>query len=443
VDGLKRLVDAAHAQGLAVIQDVVYNHLGPAGNYLRDFSRDYFTHRHHTPWGDALNFDGPNSHGVREFFINNALYWAHEYHVDGLRLDATHAIIDDSPVHMLQELNQRLRDSLPAGRHFVIMAEDGRNEATLARPVDAGGYGLDGIWADDFHHAVRVTLTGEHEGYYREYEGGADEIVTTLRDGWFYQGQPTKRTGEPRGTPAGDLSPLAFVHCIQNHDQIGNRALGERLNHDVPSEAFRAASALLLLSPYMPLLFMGQEWAASTPFLFFTDHDPELGRLVTEGRRKEFKHFTAFSGEQVPDPQAVSTFENSKVNWAERSEQPHAGMWALYKDLIDLRKTQPACRNFAREGFRVQPLGAGALALRREPAAGGSPLLLVVNLRGSLHTQLPAELAGGRQWEIILDTEARSYSPNEGGSDSSRTATPFDGSHLMLDGPRALVLLGS
>ena len=195
-DGLKRLVDAAHAQSLAVLLDVVYNHLGPSGNYLRDYATGYFTSRHHTPWGDALNFDGPGREAVRDFFVENALMWAHEYHVDGLRLDATHAIMDDSPEHVLQELVRRVRESLPPDRQFTIIAEDGRNEARLARPQAKGGYGLDGIWADDFHHVVRVTLTGEQEGYYRAYRGGAEELAATLRGGWLYQGQPAAGTGK-------------------------------------------------------------------------------------------------------------------------------------------------------------------------------------------------------------------------------------------------------
>ncbi len=356
-EGLKRLVNAAHAHGLAVILDVVYNHLGPAGNYLRDFSPQYFTELHQTPWGAALNFDGPGSEAVRAFFIDNALYWAHEYHVDGLRLDATHAIIDDSALHLLVELVQRVHAFLDPGRHFVFIAEDERNESRLARAVAAGGYGLDAVWADDFHHSVRVTLTGENEGYYRDYTGGAAEIAMTLQAGWLYQGQPAPQTGRPRGTPVIDLPPDAFVHCIQNHDQVGNRAMGERLNHDVPLAAYRAASALLLLSPYTPMLFMGQEWAASSPFLFFTDHDPELGKLVTKGRREEFKHFTAFSGAQVPNPQARETFEQCKLDWEERSMQPHAGVLRLYHDLLELRRALYPYPEDLRRSFRARPAG--------------------------------------------------------------------------------------
>ena len=433
--GLKRLVDAAHAHGLAVILDVVYNHLGPSGNYLRDYAQDYFTTRHHTSWGDALNYDGPRSRAVRDFFVENALHWAHEYHVDGLRLDATHAIVDDSPVHLLEELVTRIRDTLPPERHFAIIAEDGRNEALLARPRTAGGMGLDGIWADDFHHSVRVTLTGEHEGYYRAYRGGAEELATTLRDGWLYQGQPVPPEGKPRGTPAADLPPAAFVHCIQNHDQIGNRALGNRLNDDVSPAAYRAASALLLLGPYLPLLFMGQEWAASTPFQFFTDHEPDLGRLVTAGRRKEFEHFSAFSGEEVPDPQAPATFERSKLRWHERNAEPHAGVLRLYRDLLDLRRRLPALRNQARDSYSVHPAGDGAVAILRHATVASEPSVLVcVNLRD--RATLDLSTFGAGRWEILLDSEAARY----GGDTNASALADGLAAPIVLHGPRAVVL---
>ena len=438
-EGLKRLVDAAHAHGLAVIQDVVYNHLGPAGNYLRDFAPQYFTSRHHTPWGDALNFDGPGSEAVRSFFVDNALYWAHEYHMDGLRLDATHAIIDDSPVHLIQELVERVHASLDPGRHFVLIAEDPRNEARLVRPIAAGGYGLDAVWADDFHHTVRVTLTGENEGYYRDFTGGAGEIAATLRSGWLFQGQRSPRTGRPRGTSAADLPPAAFVHCIQNHDQIGNRALGERLNHDVPLAAYRAASALLLLSPYMPLLFMGQEWAASSPFLFFTDHDPELGKLVTEGRREEFKHFTAFSGERVPDPQALETFECSKLRWEERAVEPHAGILRLYHDLLKLRRSLAATDDDQRRSFQVHPAGEASVVLRRI-AADGRPLLVVANLRGPIDLDLAEEMAESGPWQVLLDSEDPRYSGGENDRRQSQAEPAFAGKRVVMDGPRAIIV---
>jgi maltooligosyltrehalose trehalohydrolase len=442
-NALKRLIDAAHGVGLGVIMDVVYNHLGPSGNYLRDFAQGYFTGRHHTPWGEALNYDGAASRPVREFFIDNALYWAHEYHIDGLRLDATHAIIDDSPVHVLQELAERVRSSLPPDRHFVIMAEDGRNEAALARPISEGGLGLDGIWADDFHHVVRVTLTGEQEGYYRYYKGGSEELAATLREGWLYAGQSPGQDDEPRGTPARDLPPSSLVYCIQNHDQIGNRAFGERLNHDVPLDAYRAASALLLLSPFTPMLYMGQEWAASTPFLFFTDHDEELGRLVTAGRRKEFEHFSAFAGEQVPDPQARDTFERSKLVWEERAGDPHRAILRLYRDLLAIRHRFVAYHADDRALFDVQPFGTSGVMVAVKDAGNkqqGS-LIVAVNLLGQASLDLAAAMSDAPSWDLLLDTE----DPRYGGA--ANQAPPYmrrvgtdEGTAIHFEGPRAIVL---
>lgn len=458
-EALRRLVDAAHARGLAVLLDVVYNHLGPDGNYLRQFSQEYFTDRHTTPWGDALNFDAPGSASVREFFIANACHWAHEYHIDGLRLDATHALIDTSEKHILAELVEAVHASLPADRHFLLIAENEHNDPNLVRPWQepraenqepgqgkrfsvlssrlSAGYGLDGVWADDFHHQVRVALTHEREGYYRDYSGSAEDLVATLRQGWFYIGQRSTAAGQPRGAPAEDVPPPRFVYCIQNHDQVGNRALGERLNHDVALDAYRAATALLLLSPYTPLLFMGQEWAASTPFLYFTDHEAELGRLVTEGRRSEFAGFTAFSGEQVPDPQARATFERSKLRWDERAETPHAGVLQLYRDLLVLRRSRPALQARGRESFSVAGLGQSALALRRGGPATQDTLLIVVNLAGALRLDLAAhaetDSPAGMRWTALLNTEDQRY----GGHGPALISAP---GVVEMQNPGALVL---
>ena len=432
--GLRRLIDAAHARGLAVVLDVVYNHLGPDGNYLRQFSAAYFTSRHITPWGEGLNFDGPDSRPVRDFFVANACAWVHEYHLDGLRLDATHALRDDSPRHIVAEIAAAVRDSLPRDRAFLLIAEDERNSPRLVQPVSAGGYGLDALWADDFHHQLRVALAGDHEGYYADYGGSAADLATTLRIGWFYTGQRSIYLKRPRGAPAGDIPPPRFVHCIQNHDQIGNRALGERLNHQIALDAYRAAAALLLLGPYTPLLFMGQEWAASTPFLFFTDHHEELGRRVTAGRRAEFAHFAAFSGEQVPDPQALDTFLRSKLRWDERDQPPHAGVLRLYRDLLELRRRLPALRERSRESFMVAPLGDHALALRRTSVSPSDMLLLIVNLRGVLRLDLQARpetsAPDGFGWSPIFDSEGPAY----GGRGDTR---------LVADGARPTLAMSA
>ncbi|HEU4325324.1 MAG TPA: malto-oligosyltrehalose trehalohydrolase [Roseiflexaceae bacterium] len=461
-EGLRKLVDAAHARGLAVLLDVVYNHLGPDGNYLRLFSPDYFTDHHKTPWGDALNFDAPGSPAVRAFFVANALHWMREYHLDGLRLDATHAIKDDSDPHILAEIAAAIRAALPPERHFLLIAEDERNEPRLVRQAqepqlhrrdaeDAEvqhsklkthnsnlqtGYGLDGVWADDFHHEVRVSLAGDHEGYYADYSGAAEDLAATLRQGWFYTGQVSAFSGHPRGRPADDVPPPRFVHCIQNHDQVGNRALGDRLNHNIELDAYRLASALLLLSPYTPLLWMGQEWAASTPFLFFTDHNPDLGRLVTEGRRAEFAGFTAFGGEQVPDPQDRATFERSKLRWQERGQPPHAGVLLLYRDLLGLRRQRAALLARGRDSFAVAALGESGLALRRDGASPEDALLVVASLRGPLRvdlTGLPLAAAAEPHWTPLLDTE----DPRYGG----RGAARLEKGTLALGGT-GLVLLG-
>ena len=300
-DDLRDLVDVAHNLGLAVYLDVIYNHLGPDGAYVAAFA-PMFTEKHHTPWGDAINLDDRYSDGVRHLFIDNALYWLREFHIDGLRLDATNALKDDSTVHFLAELAAAV-EAFEPGPPRHLFAEDHRNLSALVLPQKQGGHGLDGVWVDDFHHQVRNLTAGDVESYYAAYEGTtARDIATTLEQGWFYTGQRNPVTGEPRGTDPSDVRSDQCVFCIQNHDQIGNRAQGERLSDDVAPEVFRAASALLLFAPELPLLFMGQEWAADTPFQFFTDHNEELGRLVTEGRKKEFEKFSGFGGAGRPRP---------------------------------------------------------------------------------------------------------------------------------------------
>lgn len=441
-EGLRRLVDAAHARGLAVVLDVVYNHLGPEGNYLPAFTRGrYFTDRHCTPWGDAVNYDGPGSAAVRDFVIGNALHWAHEYHVDGLRLDATHAILDDSPTHVLTEMETRIRASLPADRHFVFVAEDEGNERHVVTPSDQGGLGIDAVWADDFHHQIRRHVAGDHESYFADFTGSTEDLATTLRKGWFYEGQHSGNREGPRGTPAGDLPPPTFVHCIQNHDQVGNRALGDRLTESVPLPVYRAASALLLLSPYTPLLWMGQEWAASSPFLYFTDHPEALGKLVTEGRRKEFGKFSAFRDPamqaRIPDPQAEETFTRSKLKWEERERMPHAGVLALHRELLRLRATEPALRRVDRASFSVAVLGEGALALKRV-AEDGSAILLVTSFRGPLSADLAAreETRAPEGWELVLATEEGRF----GGEAEGEVASVSPEGRLEVRGAGAVVL---
>ncbi|HVA93082.1 MAG TPA: malto-oligosyltrehalose trehalohydrolase, partial [Chloroflexota bacterium] len=314
--GLQRLVDAAHQHRLGVLLDVVYNHFGPEGNYLRQFSPAYFTNRYRTPWGDAINYEGCPF--ARELAIDNACSWLRDYHIDGLRLDATFAIHDSSPKHLLVELAESVRSQSPRA---ILIAETHENDVRYLQPLNEGGRGFDAVWADDFHHVVRRLLAGDHEGYYQDYTGTVDELARTLSQGFLYEGQRSPSSGGPRGTVARDRPASQFVYCIQNHDQVGNRAFGDRLTQGLGPDAYRLASALLLLAPCTPMLFMGQEFAASSPFLYFTDHPPELGKLVTEGRRSEFASFSAFQDpdarEHIPDPQAEQTFLASKLRWPE------------------------------------------------------------------------------------------------------------------------------
>jgi maltooligosyltrehalose trehalohydrolase len=400
-EGLRRLVDAAHGLGLAVMLDVVYNHLGPDGNYLRAYSPDYFTSRYTTPWGEALNFDGEGAWGAREIVIQNACYWLNEFHIDGLRLDATHAIFDLSQRHILQRLASRARASVPPDRRVVLLAEDSRNDVRFLRPADEGGHGLDMVYADDFHHEVRVLLTGERGGYYLDYEGRAERIARTIGEGFLYQGQHSEYAGGPRGTKTTDEPAWQFLFALQNHDQVGNRAFGERLHHMVDARRYAAASALLLLAPETPSLFMGQEFAASAPFLYFTDHEPALGRLVTQGRRREFARFRAFSDpearERIPDPQAEDTFLRSKLDLSERGR--HAGTYRLYRDLLALRQSDPVFRRQDRQSLRAGALGREMVILHRW--AGDDFRTVLVNLGESTPVYLGAsEGASGLPAEL-------------------------------------------
>ncbi len=399
-DGLRRLVDAAHATGLGVILDAVYNHLGPDGNYTGAFSPHYTTNRHHTPWGDALNFDGPHSRPVRDFVCAAAVHWITEYHLDGLRLDAVHAIFDRSTPHILRELTERTR-AAAAFRSIVVIAESEENDVRLIRSTP-GGYGLDGVWADDFHHAVRVRLTGEREGYYSGFAGTAAEIARAVAEGFIYQGQATPE-GTPRGTTVTDEPAAAFVFCIQNHDQVGNRAEGEPLAALISRDAFAATSALLLLAPETPLLWMGQEYGATTPFLYFTDHAEELGKLVTQGRREEFAAFSAFHDParraRIPDPQAEATFRRSKLEREERAR--NVPLEGLYRDLLTLRRDDAVLRRQDRATLRVCAPTDGAVAIRFG-AGSETRRLLLANLGPAAFVPWPDQDRG--PWRTLLWT---------------------------------------
>lgn len=333
--GLKKLINACHRDGLAVCLDVVYNHWGPEGNYMEDFG-PYFTDRYRTPWGKAVNFDDAGREGVRRFVVENALYWVTEYHVDALRLDAVHGIFDNSPCHILQEIKAKVEEeSRRLGRKVMVIAESDLNTPGIVRPVIEKGYGLDAQWSDDFHHALHRVLTGEQVGYYKDYSGLAD-VAKVMRDGFVYEGQYSVFRGRRFGEPARDIAGEKFVVFVQNHDQVGNRAGGERLSALVSWESERLAAAILLLSPYVPLLFMGQEYGEKDPFLYFIDHsDAGLVKSVREGRRRGFE---SFGWEKFPDPKSARTFQRSRLDWKRPKVKRHRQLLSLYQDLIALRR---------------------------------------------------------------------------------------------------------
>ncbi|MBS0183185.1 MAG: malto-oligosyltrehalose trehalohydrolase [Nitrospira sp.] len=338
--GLKALVNACHAAGLAVILDVVYNHLGPEGNYLAAFG-PYFTDRYRTPWGDAINYDGADSDEVRHFIVSNALYWVTEYHIDALRLDAIHGIYDFSATHILQDLAATVHDQAARlGRQIFVTAESALNDARVITPLEQGGYGMDAQWNDDFHHALRTVLTKERAGYYQDYDG-LKHLATALQDGFVYSGQYSRYHRRRHGNSSTSCAPSRFIVFSQNHDQIGNRAFGDRLSTQVPFEALKVAAAAVLLSPNIPLLFMGEESGETAPFLYFIDHgDPVLIEAVRRGRRAEFASF-AWEGE-IPDPQDPLTYERSRVNIDGPLDSRRAAILKWTRELIGLRKSIPS-----------------------------------------------------------------------------------------------------
>ncbi|HEY3956768.1 MAG TPA: malto-oligosyltrehalose trehalohydrolase [Streptosporangiaceae bacterium] len=339
-DGLKRLIDAAHARGIGVVIDVVYNHLGPAGNYLPEFG-PYFSPVHRTNWGDAVNFDGPGSDEVRRFVVDNALGWLRDYHADGLRLDAVHAIADDSATHICEQLAAEVA-ALAArlNRPLFVIAESDLNAPRFVRPREVGGYGLGSAWADEWHHALHATLTGERDGYYSDF-GPLPLLAKALRQAWVYDGTYSPYRQRTHGRSPAGLAGSQFVVCTQNHDQVGNRAAGERGAALMSDGRLRVAAALLLTAPFVPMLFQGEEWGASTPFQYFTGHPgPELGRAVSEGRRHEFASF-GWDPAAVPDPQDPATFSRSRLDWGELSVGRHAALLDWYRELIALRRRIP------------------------------------------------------------------------------------------------------
>jgi len=392
-EALRRLVNVAHKIGLAVILDVVYNHLGNEGNYLRLFG-PYFTTEHKTPWSDAINYDQPGCAGVRRYFIENALHWIREYHLDGLRLDAVQTIKDNSSPHILAEIAANVRElAHDLGREVCLIAETDENDAKIVRPRSAGGYGLDALWSDDFHHSVHAFFTGERQGYYQDF-GRPEQIVRALNEGFVFQDEPFRFWNlRPRGTSSHGVPAPAHVLCIQNHDQVGNRAYGERLTVLIPRGARMLAAALLLLAPQTPLLFMGQEFDENRPFQFFTDYgDPALQKAVSDGRRNEFKNFDFQS---IPDPQDPATFKRSKLNWNLAAGENLVLEW--YSALLDLRSkyvidSSRTCRAELHDGI-----------LTMNVPAENPKLKVVARIQGA------APLPAVDGWQQVLSCEADGF----------------------------------
>jgi maltooligosyltrehalose trehalohydrolase len=400
---LKALIDAAHQRGLAVILDVVYNHLGPEGNYLPQFSPDYFRREGGTPWGSTPNLDGPRHRQVRDFFLGNAAAWLDDYRIDGLRVDATHALQDNSSTPFLAELS-----CLVHAREGFLMAEDDRNSTRILRQRDGRGYQFDAAWADDFHHQVRVALTGAHESYFGAYSGTPLDLAATLDHGWTYRGQayPFWR-GRPRGEPCRHLPSSAFVVCIENHDQVGNRARGERLEHLVTRAQFRAASMLLCLGPYVPMIFMGQEWASNSPFLFFTDLEEEHEGSVLAGRKREFRECGLIHGiDEMPDPEDPQTFERSKLDWGGGDES----VLALYRACLAERHRYLLPRDRERERWEAGVVG-DAVVVRYFQEDGDRALVFAPHACG-IARDTPSLLASapGQEWFVVLDSEEKPLS---------------------------------
>lgn len=437
-DDFRRFVDRAHTLGLGVLLDVVYNHLGPDGCYLREFSEDYFTDRYECDWGEPLNFDGDSAGPVREFFLANAGYWVEEFHLDGLRLDATQQIFDASPEHILACVSRRVREAA-RGRATFLVAENEPQDVRLVRSLAQGGYGLDALWNDDFHHSATVALTGHNEAYYTDYLGSPQEFISAAKYGYLFQGQWYRWQRNRRGTPGLRLPPWAFVNFLQNHDQVANSGLGLRCHLLTSPGRYRALTALLLLAPGTPMLFQGQAFAASAPFHYFADHEPGLAERVRQGRAESLAQFRSLALPEtqalLADPAGPRTFARCKLDPSER--EGHAAVYALHRDLLRLRREGPVFRAPRLRGVDGAVLGAQAFVLRFFAEDEGADRLLLVNLGRDLHLGPAPEplLAppGGTRWAVRWSSE----DPRYGGGG---TAPPDTEANWRLPGEAALVL---
>jgi maltooligosyltrehalose trehalohydrolase len=418
-EGLKKLVNACHCEGLGVALDLVYNHLGPEGNYLRDFG-PYFTDRYKTPWGDALNFDGPESDHVRRFFIENAIYWVSDFHIDALRLDAVHAIVDTSAVPFLEQLAAEVhRAGFELERTVHLVAESDLNDSRIVRPRLCGGYGLDAQWNDDFHHSVHALLTGERSGYYADF-GSTAQLATAYTHGYVYSGHYSNYRQHRFGNTSRDVPARRFVVSVQNHDQVGNRAEGDRLSVIVDFEKLKLAAGALLLSPFLPLLFMGEEYGEVAPFLYFVSHsDAKLVEAVRRGRREEFARFDWHS--DVPDPQAEETFERSRLNWSLRDQGRHGILVNFYGELLRLRRCVRALSNLSKANTRVWVSSSTAWGIERW--CGDDRVMALFNF-GEVVAPVCAEVSAGA-WRKRMDSaEARWAGPGSMSPEEFETTEP-------------------
>ena len=393
-DDFRALMDACHLRGLAVILDVVFNHLGPEGNFSHQYSNYFFHEGKDNPWGQNFNLDGPNSEPVRALLRQNIRYWLEEFRVDGFRMDATHAVHDPSPIHLLSEV----ADIVHQHGGFII-AEDDRNSRHILDPHEKGGWNFDAVWSDDFHHAIRVNQTGERHSFLSMFEGSSEEIGRTLQRGWLYSGEYSEFHHKPRGTPADDLAPQGFVFCISNHDQVGNRIQGARLHESIGAAAYRALSLFLCLVPYTPMLFMGQEWGARAPFHYFTNMPEELGLKIKEGRKREFRDRKVVADpaelETMPNPQDEKTFLDSKIDWSELQMEKHHRLLELYRAGLGLRRELFGGVNPPRDQWQIEtdetgvvihynfPARAVSVYLRLKAGESTSPVSSTVLLRSN------------------------------------------------------------
>ncbi|MFN0017636.1 MAG: malto-oligosyltrehalose trehalohydrolase [Pirellulaceae bacterium] len=437
-DDFRRFVDAAHGLDMGVILDVVYNHIGPDGNYLPQFSESYFSRSYKCDWGEALNFDDEFAGPVREFFVANAAYWIGEFRLDGLRLDATQQIFDSSPQHILSEISQSAR-AAAGEREIILVAENERQEARLVRPLDKKGFGLDGLWNDDFHHSARVALTGRNEAYYTDYLGTPQELLSAVKWGFLYQGQRYKWQKARRGHAALDLRPEQFITFIENHDQVANTAQGQRPSRTTSVARYRAMTALLLLAPGTPMLFQGQEFASTSPMLFFADHEPELARLVAKGRADFLRQFPSLALPEVqstlPDPAARETFERCKLKWSEWEQNKQTVK--LHADLFRLRREDNAFSAQRRHGFDGAVLSNSAFVLRFF-AEDAADKLLLVNLGRTVHLDPAPEPLLAPPEEMVWQTLWSSEDVQYGGSGTP----PLESDeNWTIPGESAVVLL--